>query len=159
MQKMMTRRPARTPLIAALAGAGVLAAVTVGVMVARDDGNDTTLAVQPAAQVASLQQGCQQWLAQDPARAQTPTWCTGMTDWMSQHMAAAGSGPQMMWGGPDQMRATCRQWATASPSATGAVNGVDRCEDMVDWMSQHTGTWSGRGDWGDWMMHGPMVSR
>lgn len=162
MQKMMMRRPVRTPLIAAVAGAGVLAAVTVGVLVARDDGNSTTLAVQPAAQVSSIQQGCQQWLSQDSARSRvgTPAWCTGLTDWMTDRMASTGVGPQMMFGGAAQMKATCRQWMTESPPAgADAGTGTDWCDSMTSWMSEHMGTWSGREDWDDWMMHGPMMGR
>jgi hypothetical protein len=157
MQKMTFRRPVRIPLISALAGAGVLVAVTAGVLVARDDGNTTTLAAQPAAQVSSLQQGCQRWLTQDSTRGQTTTWCTGLAGWMSEHMATTGMGPQMMWGGPEQVRSTCRQWVTAEPSKTDSVNGADWCDSMVDWMGTHMGNWSGRGDWNDWMMHGPMM--
>lgn len=159
MQAMKLRRPTRTPLIGALVGAGVLVAGTVGMFVVRDDGDSTSLTVQSAAQVSSLREGCEQWLTQAPARTRTPSGCPALTAWMSEHMAATGTEPQMMWGGPAQMRTTCRQWVTAEPSGTGAVNGADWCDAMVDWMGAHLGTWSGRGDWDEWMMHGPMMGR
>lgn len=157
MQQTKVRRSSRTPLIAAGAGAAVLAVLTVGVVIGRHDGSNSTVAIQPAAQVSTLQQGCRQWLAQDPASTQAPSWCTGLTGWMSERMGASGMGPAMMWGGPDQMRATCRQWVSAAPSAASTDDPASACDSMVAWMSGHTGTWTGRSDWNGWMMNGPMM--
>jgi hypothetical protein len=151
----MSRRPARTAVIGALVGGGLVAAV----VMARGDDNSTDLGLQPAAQVSSLQQGCGQWLAQDAAESETPGWCAGLTEWMTHHMGATGMGPQMMWGSPEQMRASCRQWIDTDSSAAGTLDGQARCDAMVDWMNGHMRAWTGRQNWDDWMMHGPMMGR
>lgn len=155
----MARSSARTALIAALVGGGVLVGAVAAVVMTHDGDNGTNLALQPAAHVSSLQQGCGQWLAQDAAESETPGWCAGLTEWMTHHMGATGMSPQMMWGSPEQMRASCRQWINDDSTAAGTLDGQDRCDAMVEWMNRHMGTWSGRQNWGDWMMHGPMMGR
>jgi hypothetical protein len=158
MQKTQMTRPSPSVLVAAGAALAVLVAVVVGIVTLRHDGKDTAADLEPAAQVASLQQGCQQWLRQDPV-VQAPGLCSGLTGWMATHMNTSGMGPQMMWGGPDQMRTTCRQWTMADPSAKSTGDAADWCDSMVDWMNAHMDNWSGRGDWDGWMMHGPMMGR
>jgi hypothetical protein len=142
-------------LVALVIGVGV------GVLVARDDGRPAAT-LDPAAQVASVQQGCAQWLADDPNRPDTASWCSEMTGWMSDHLAAGtGMGPQMMWGDPDRLRATCQQWMAADQTTDGAASPDGRgwCDGMVDWMLDHMNGWSGHDSWGGWMGHGPMMGR
>jgi hypothetical protein len=159
MRGTISRTPARSALVGALVGGGVVVAAVAAIVMARDGDNSAKLALQPAAQVSSLQQGCGQWLAQDAAGSETPGWCAGLSEWMTHHMGATGMSPQMMWGSPEQMRASCRQWISTDAAAAGPLDGQDRCDAMVEWMNGHMQTWTGRQTWGDWMMHGPMMGR
>ena len=155
----MSKPPGRTALIGGLAGGAVVVAVVAGGVLARGGDHRANLELQSAAQVTSLQQGCGQWLAQDTGESETPAWCNDLADWMTHHLGATGMGAQMMWGGPDQMRASCRQWISGDPSAAGTLDGQERCDAMVEWMDGHLRTWTGRQNWDDWMMHGPMMGR
>lgn len=159
MTKMRVRQISRGPMIAAFAGVGLVAALVAGAVVSRDDGPQT-LSAQPAAQVSSIRQGCQQWVSHDsePGTAGTSSWCADLTGWMTDHMTGTGMGPQMMFGGAQQMQTTCRRWMAESPPAgVEAGTATDWCDSMTSWMSENMGTWSGRGDWDDWMMHGSTV--
>ena len=161
MTELSVRRFSRGPLVAAIASVGLVVAVVTGALVSRDDGPQA-LAAQPAAQVTSIQQGCQQWVSQDSRRepAETPAWCTDLTNWMTEHMTRTGMGPQMMFGDAQQMQSTCRQWMTETPPAgANAVAGADWCDSMTSWMSQHMGTWTERDNWSDWMKHGSTMGR
>jgi hypothetical protein len=148
------RRPVAV-LVIALVAVVAAAGVAIGWLIARDEGNQTTTA-DSTAQVASVQQACQQWLIDSATQAGSAAWCSSMAEWMSEQMAANRMGPQMMWGDPDQMRETCQQWLTDRPAGVD-VDAQQWCDDMVDWMDEHMGEWSGRNEWGDWMDHGPRM--
>ena len=63
-----------------------------------------------------------------------------------------------MWSNPDQMRATCEQWMSSSPQASGPTQHGGRWRDqMVSWMIKHMGDWN-HWDQG-WMMNGSMMRR
>ncbi len=153
-------RPARWVLVFALVAVVVGGiGVTVGILATRDSTNPA-VATTPTAQVTSVRQACQQWLADDPTYADTQGWCSNMAAWMSTNLNGNEMGPQMMWGDPDRLRATCQQWLTESPPASGTSRDDQGwCDDMVDWMLDHMSGWSGRADWGDWMSHGSMMGR
>lgn len=114
--------------------------------------------VSQATQLASLQAGCQQWLDSNPAVRGTAHWCSDMTQWMSTYMARYGVGPQMMWGTSGTLAASCDRWISASSPQGAPADATSWCDSMVAWMNAHVGSWSGRGDWSDWMGNGPMMS-
>jgi len=110
-----------------------------------------------AAQLASVQTGCTQWLGANPNEPGTVQWCADMASWMSQYMNRSGMGPQMMWGDSDHMLSTCEQWMTTSPPSGTATAPQNWCNSMVSWMTSHIGTGSGQSTWGGWMSHGSMM--
>lgn len=120
-----------------LAGAGIGIAISAG-------GDGTT----PAAteQVASIRDGCSQWVDDRTDDPVDPEWCVRMTDWMRERLDDHGMGPQMMWGDADDLRATCRRWATTTADPD------DWCDDMVGWMEEHMGSWGDRDSEHGWMM-------
>jgi hypothetical protein len=113
--------------------------------------------VSQATQLASLQTGCQQWLDSAPAEPGTAQWCTDMTQWMSAYMVRSGMGPQMMWGDPGSLTASCERWISATPPPGAPADATSWCDSMAAWMNAHIGSWGGGGDWSDWMGHGPMM--
>ncbi len=70
---------------------------------------------------------------------------------MKDHLGSQAMGPEMMgasmWAGPDQLCASCRQWATDNPGQTGN-SPASTCVDMVTWMNEHAA-----GRWQMWPMH------
>lgn len=154
MTSARTRRPSKRSIIAAVAGTAILAAVVIGVVVG-GDGDGQALEVIPAAQVSSIEHGCQEWSAQPGNGTDDAAACAGLGDWMTAHMNSAGMGPQLMWGSSGRLEDTCRQWAAEDPTGKAAA-GQDWCTSMVRWMSGHMDEWTGRADWDDWMMHGLM---
>ena len=151
-----TTSPRRTRTVAvAVVAAAAIIGVLIGVAIARDD-DGTTAAVSSGAQVASVQQACQQWLDGNSSMMGDPDWCSAMAGWMSQSMMGNGMGPQMMWGDPERMRATCEQWMTTDPPAGATVDPGAWCASMVDWMATHMRGWSGEDTWDGWM-NGPMM--
>jgi hypothetical protein len=60
-----------------------------------------------------------------------------MADWMTQRMGQSGMGPQMMWGDPERMRATCQEWMSTNPPDQTAVDPESWCAGMAEWMSDH----------------------
>lgn len=114
-----------------------------------------------AQRITATRTACEQWLARaGPATGSKPGpgWCSGMTGWMSDQMAAGHMEGTMMWNGPQSMGDACHQWTATTPaiaaSATAASAPTGDCDQMVAWMSQHMGQWSGSRDWdthmGDW---------
>lgn len=147
-----------------LIAAAVIVAIGLGVRLGVGQGSSGSgsatglgTGVSQATQLASLQTGCQQWLDSTPAEPGTTQWCTDMTNWMSTYMDQHGVGPQMMWGSPDSLTASCDRWISASPPSGAPANATSWCDSMADWMNAHVGSWSGRGDWSDWVGHGPMM--
>jgi hypothetical protein len=146
------------PWLIASTVALVVAVVVVGMVGASDDdsgGNVSSLGTQ---QLAAIQQACGQW--QDGyAGSAVPSsaWCDDMVGWMTdriQHGQMMGS---MMWGDPDQMLATCREWMASNPRVGGSTPEASAwCGQMVSWMTQHMGDWD-HWDRG-WMMNAPMMS-
>jgi hypothetical protein len=122
------------------------AAVTSGLVPSRGSGQPPQ-----AAQLVSIQGGCEQWLGSNPGQPGNRRWCTDMGSWTTKHMSSYHVGPQMMWGGPDRMLATCEDWMTASPPSGAATTPTEWCTAMVRWMTSHPGSWSGQASWGGWM--------
>jgi hypothetical protein len=135
-------------LMAALAAVVVVAAVAIGVVVTRGESS------AGAQQFTSTERACQQWTTgYTPARggsAPTAGWCTAMTDWMRQQLHGGHLTGPMMWSDATSMRTTCRSWMSSSSVATSGIS-PQACDDMVAWMGQHAGSWSG------WMMTGHMM--
>jgi hypothetical protein len=140
-------------VLVALVAAVVAICVALGLLLTQG----TNQAAPVAAQLASVQAGCTQWLAAKPAQAGTGQWCTEMASWMSQYMDRSGVGPQMMWGDSDHMLSACEQWMTTSPPSGTAAPPQSWCNSMVSWMTSHMRTWSGHDSWGAWMSHGQMM--
>lgn len=144
----------------ALAAVVVVAAVgVVGYLVGRDGSSrdDATDPGAVAAQVAALREGCDRWAHTEPPPARDQ-WCAGMATWMLDYMGTSGVGPQMMWGDSARLRSTCREWVGHDPADGPPLRDASGwCDRMVEWMNDHMGAWSGRSDWGDWMMHGSMM--
>lgn len=107
---------------------------------------DATPTLSPVAQLASVESGCDDWAASATTTSPSDTWCSGMVGWMSDRMNGAmmGSG---MWAGPDELRASCREWADDSPDQSGD-SPASTCDGMVAWMDAHAA-----GGWGMWTMH------
>lgn len=136
-------------LLAALGGMAVVVVAACG------GSQDDDAAADTAAQAASIQVGCARWLATEPSEAGNVGWCSSMARSMSDDAADRGAGA--VWGDPDALRASCREWMSAEPPGDkpASVDPRGWCDDMVGWMRAHPGSWSGRSDWTDWMMHGP----
>jgi len=81
-----------------------------------------------------------------------------MTEWVPGYMGRHSVGPEMMWGDPGRLTSTCEQWMIESPP-TGITDPPSWCSSMVAWMTSHMRSWTGRADWGGWMMDGPMLGR
>lgn len=106
-----------------------------------------------AAELTSLQTGCEQWLEANPSEGGAAD-CTSMVHWMSTNAGRYG-GPEMMWGDPSRLSSTCQQWIGANPPAGVTASPESWCSSMVAWMTNNIGNWTGRSGWGTWMMHGP----
>ena len=126
------------PVIAIAVGAGIAVALASG------DEPDTAT---DRAQLAALQQGCQDWMNdRGPFAGSDATWCANMAGWMQGQMRGGQMMGSMMWGNPERMLDTCVQWMATSPAAV--ADGTDPetwCRDMVTWMDQNAD------DWDDWM--------
>ncbi|MCY7401257.1 MAG: hypothetical protein LH477_09900 [Nocardioides sp.] len=48
----------------------------------------------------------------------------------------------MMWQGPEQMRAACRDWVATD--GAGDASGPQGCDEMVEWMDGHLTSRDGR---------------
>ena len=139
--------------VVALIVAVVVLGVAVGALVAAD-GDDTRLASGTAtAQLAAVQQACDQFASTGPMMSE-PVSCAAMGAWMHDHMGASGAGASLMWGGPTRMRATCQQWMADQPPP-GVRDPQAWCTGMVSWMSDHVDDWADEDLWDDWM-GGPM---
>jgi hypothetical protein len=144
-----------------LVAAAVVIAVGVGIGVGTAiAGGDDSSDVSSSQQLAGWRQACQQWnddYSRDGSGPGTG-WCHAMTDWMYDQMRDGTMGPSMMWGDPQRMRDTCRQWARSDADASG-TDAMTWCAQMVTWMTDHMGNWDGwdNGDWDNWM-HGPMMN-
>jgi hypothetical protein len=67
-----------------------------------------------------------------------------MAAWMSGHMRGGGMMMGLgMWASPQAMRDVCVQAMGTGRGANG--DATQWCDQMVDWMSQHRGTWDD--DW------------
>jgi hypothetical protein len=130
----------RWPVIAA-AVLAITAAAGTAVLITRDDKPGTTA---DSAQLAALQQGCQDWMHDRGSLAGSDTtWCSNMTGWMQDRIRDGHMMGSTMWGDPQRMFDTCTQWMATNPAD---VTDPDTwCNDMVTWMDQHTN------DWADWM--------
>jgi hypothetical protein len=151
----------------------LLAATAVGAVALQR--HDT--AADAAPQIGWMRQGCAQWAASAASQGNPvgTDWCASMTSWMNDQMGQGqmgqgpmgqgqmgqgpmgqgqmGQGPMvgsMMWQTPQSMQATCQQWAS-SGNAPAGVDAPARCAQMVEWMTQHMGDWTG------WMARGPMM--
>lgn len=157
-----SRRSMKRPMIAAIVGAGVVTAGVIAVLVANGGDDGPASDFSPAAQVASIEHGCQEWVNQPGGASMGEDVCTGLGSWMSDELGSAGMGPQAMWGSPDRLEAMCRQWSEEHPGGTGAAGkargpaGPAWCGSMVTWMSDHMQDWTGHQAWGEWMSKGPM---
>ena len=130
----------------------VLAAAGLGIGLAVAN-NDHSTDASTAAQIANVQQACQNWMG-NPTRTGVEVsgdWCSGMGGWMTQQAAAGHMGGSMMWGSRDRMLETCRRWANTT---AGSTTNARSCDDMVSWMNDHMGA-----DWGHWTMRGSMMGR
>jgi hypothetical protein len=107
--------------------------------------HETTRTRSAPTQLASVETGCDAWAA-TTAHDDASDWCPGMTGWMHDRAGAEMMGSRL-WSGPDQLRASCRQWVKGSPDQSGD-NTASTCDDMVAWMDRHS-----TGRWGGWTMH------
>lgn len=153
----------KTPwLVAAAVVLALGAGVGVGAAVTGSD--DSSASDTPAGQqVAGWRQACQQWsdsYDSDDAPGPGSGWCHDMTDWMYDQMRDGTMSPMMMWGNPQRMGDTCRQWMNTNPDSTSSADASIWCDQMVTWMTDHMGNWSdwNDDDWDGWM-HGPMMGR
>lgn len=136
-------------LVAVVAVIGI--GVGVGFAVRNDD--DDAASVNDASRIEAVQQACQDWMNDyDGARPQSD-WCAGMGSWMSSQMGSGHTMGDAMWGDPDRMRNTCRQWMSSTSTTTSAASG-DWCDEMVAWMQTHM-----NGDWDGWMMDDGTMGR
>lgn len=133
------RRP-RWPILVAVLVAAVVG-LTIGIVVVsnNNDAPSVTTAA-PAAQIANVQQACQQWMNDYNGSAPSADWCRSMATWMTGRVGNGQTMPMMMWGDPDQMASTCRQWNSGND---------DWCDQMVTWMQGHM-----NGEWNQSMMNG-----
>jgi hypothetical protein len=89
------------------------ASTAVGLALADDDDRPGN-----TGQVGNVQQTCRRWVATEAPGGESG-WCIDMTGWMSDEMGRTGMSPQMMWGDPNRMLASCRQWVSdRSPADT-----------------------------------------
>ncbi len=127
-----------------LAACGIGIGVVVAANTNRHQPNDSH-----ATQLTNVQRACQNWMGTYSGARPSDDWCTNMTTWMNQQ-AANGQTGSMMWGNPDRMATTCRQWASGNGSSMNA----QWCDDMVTWMRRHVNEHSDNS-----MMNGPMMGR
>ncbi len=145
----------RAWLIPAIIAVVALIGVGIGIaVVASDDDDSDNAAVSDASRIASVEQACQDWMGSYSGTRPNTDWCTGMGSWMSDQIGSGNMRGQMMWGNPDQMRSTCRQWMSSNTTSTAPAAGDDWCDSMVTWMGDHMD-----GNWDDWMMNGGMMGR
>ncbi len=71
-----------------------------------------------------------------------------MVGWMNQQLASDGHYGSMMWGTPNALGATCRDWMMTTLAPSLSNSSAAWCDQMVEWMSQHVGNWN------SWMMNG-----
>lgn len=161
------RRPGRRGWALVLALAVVLALLVAAVLVVRSQRSPTPTAASTAALV-SVRSGCAGWAASAATPGPSAAWCGEMVAWMSAELSGqagrqtggrqtggsmmGGTTASGMMGGPDQLRASCRQWAADRPDQLERQSGGSpafTCDDMVTWMAGHA-----VGGWGTWMMPG-----
>lgn len=133
--------PSRWKRVALLAAAVALVAGAVTVLAATRDDRQPTGVVDTQG-IAAVRQACQQWLdnTSTPSSFGTSRWCETMADWMAGQMADGRMMGPMMWGSPQAMRDTCRQWMATIP---GAGTPASWCDDMSTWMGSHWDGWGG----------------
>lgn len=148
------RRP-WLPLLLTGIAVVIVAGAAIGIVIVRDDDSNDNGTVAGTQQLASVQQACAQWRdAYSGSSAPSSSWCNDMVGWMTGQMNSGQMMGTMMWGDPDRMRDTCRQWMSTNPAGSGsALNTSAWCDQMVGWMTQNMG------DWDDWMMNGSMMNR
>jgi hypothetical protein len=148
-------RPWRNPLVGITAALVLALGAGWGAYSLAKSPNNNSTALSPAAQVTSLENGCNQWWAQSggsPGSTQRePGWCQGMGDWMRAHMSTSGVAP-LMWATSDELRATCHSWADSPAQISPGTGHSDEwCDSMASWMNQHVRDWSGSDSWDSWM--------
>jgi hypothetical protein len=127
-------------LLVLLVGIGIGAAIT-GVILTRADDQPGAGSAAPLSQV---QASCRGWMSSAHSGLADDQWCTDMFAWMGDQSGGSMMG-SMMWQGPQQMGASCREWVDQDRGDTGSA-GQQRCHDMIDWMDAHM---PNRG--GNWM--------
>lgn len=135
--------------VAAIASAGVATAVWT-----TPGGNAPPAVVDPAVQLATLAEACDQWTEETGNATLTSDddRCGALTGWLSDTMTQSGRSAWMLWGEPEKLRAMCLGWLTARPPPDLTYrDGVAWCEDLVTWMAGHTAEWRGRGGWEGWL--------
>lgn len=139
----------RRTVLAVVAAVLVVGGVAAAVIANRDDGPS-----YDTAQIGWIHEGCQQWSDNyQGSNGPGEGWCTSMTDWMNAGIGQAHGrmmGP-ITWQ-PDSIRTTCQHWIADDP-VTASGRRAEWCDQMVDWMNEHTG------DWDQWMDDGPRMGR
>jgi hypothetical protein len=146
-----TRRWWRAGIVAIL----LVGIAAVGVVLALDNGGPddaTRMNGTMLAQVAAVQEGCQQWQTDQRAADRIPEWCSSMSDWMCDRMVQGWRAPHPLWGDLGEVRANCRQWLVDNPRILTGSD--DRCGGMIAWMQTHMRYWGKPGYSPDWMMRG-----
>lgn len=100
-------------------------------------------------QLTTMHTSCNDWSRSDGGGAHADDrWCAEMVAWMRSADGDAMMMRSQMWDRPDHLRASCRAWADHSDPAP-TDRSAARCDDMVDWMQDHS-----RGDRNGHMMGG-----
>jgi hypothetical protein len=80
-----------------------------------------------------------------------------MAGWVTDQWRSGRMMGSMMWGNPERLTSTCVRWMAASPAFAGSTGDASSwCQQMVGWMTDHRGDWTG---WGSGWMNGPMMGR
>ena len=138
------RRGPGTALVTVLALLAV-AAVAFGAFVLVDHNQGSSSGAEDTA-FQSMRRACTEWQSSTGMHGADASWCDSMTTWMRARVRAGTMPMGMMWGDAAGVREACRQWA----SQEGSSDDATRCDDMLQWMQQHAGTWN------SWM-HGSMM--
>jgi hypothetical protein len=146
-------RPRRGLWVILLTAAVAVVALVIAVAALTRAGPEDpgTVATADVAATRQIGQGCQQWLASDPAAARPDAqWCGALTDWMTDRMSSGHMMGPAMWRDADTMRDTCVRAMSGYP---GTDDPAQWCRDMVAWMSAHMGGWTDEdGEWNGWHM-------
>lgn len=93
-----------------------------------------------SSQLANIEAACGRWMATRAGADRSGSWCSEMAGWMAGRTGSGQMMGTMMWGDPEDLAASCRQWSSGNDGW---------CDQMVDWMRSHMS-----GGWDHSMMDG-----